>query len=86
MLNCVSFICINIILPIILTVVYSVNTRKYGRQYSLTKAVWYLCYASVVTWDYLINEMTRYVAGFTVTLAIMEGVPCLIAAFFEKDL
>lgn len=80
-----EFIIFDIFLPMILSILYSTNTKKYHNHYELTKGVWYVNYGGVVAYDYLINRQTRYVAGFTVCLAIMEGVPLILKHIFDKN-
>lgn len=81
----INFILINICLPLILSIYYSKNSKKQQISYELTKDVFYLLYGVVVAADYLFCEQIKYVAGFTVTLAMMEGVPLLFKRFFQKD-
>lgn len=84
-MNKINFILVNICLPFILSIYYSKKSKKQQINYELTKGVWYLLYGGVVAADYLFCEQIKYVAGFTVTLAIMEGVPLLLKRFFQKD-
>lgn len=83
MLNALNFIGINIVLPVALSVLYARFPKKYKFNYDVTKAIWYLCYAAVVSYDYLVHNAQRYIAGFTVTIAIMEGVPLLLFPLFS---
>ena len=78
MLNKVDFIIVNILLPITLSILYSHKIEKNGINYIVTKGVWYLGYAIAVAIDYLVYDMNRYVVGFTVTIAIMEGLPLIL--------
>lgn len=52
-------------------------------NYELTKGMWYLLYGGFVAVDYLYQQQTQYIAGFTVTLAIMEGVPLILKRIFN---
>lgn len=81
----IDFIIFDLILPLILSILYSTNMKKYQNNYEITKGVWYLSYGGIVAYDYLINSQSRYVAGFTLCLAIMEGVPLILARVFDKN-
>lgn len=86
MIDKINFILINIGFPLILSTYYSIKTKKQQINYEITKGVWYLVYGGVVAVDYLFSEQTRYIAGFTVTLAIMEGIPLLLKRIFNNDM
>lgn len=85
MFDKIDFIIFNLTLPLVLSVLYSTDMKKYQNNYEITKGVWYLFYGGVVAYDYLINSQSRYVAGFTLCLAIMEGVPLLLKRVFKKN-
>lgn len=85
MIGKLHFIIFNIVFPIVLSVIFSKNFERHQLSYSVTKGTWYLMYAFVVVYDYIINDMTKYVAGFTVTLAIMEGLPLILTPLFKKS-
>lgn len=57
---------------------YQALWNKYQTNYELAKGVWYLFYGSVIAFDYLINEQSRYVASCTVCLGILEGMLLLL--------
>lgn len=78
MASAINFIFTNIALPLALSVLYSCSPEKYGLQCNITKAVWYLFYAAAVSYDYLVRSSQQYVAGFAVTIAIMEGIPLIL--------
>ena len=40
----------------------------------------------MVVIDYLCQKQIQYIAGFTVTLAIMEGIPLLLKRLFNSDI
>lgn len=82
----INFILINIGLPLILSIYYLKNSKKQQINYELTKGVWYLFYGGIVAIDYLFSDQTKYIAGFTVSLAIMEGVPLLLKRIFNNDM
>ncbi len=67
----IDFIIVNLILPLVLSILYSTNIKKHQNSYEIIKGVWYLFYGGVVAYDYLIKS--RYVTGFTLCLAIVEG-------------
>ena len=75
-----NFILMNIILPTGLCIIYSRNPAKQGRNYILTKSLWYLLYAIVITANYLWGIESPSVIGFAVTLAIFEGLPPILTA------
>lgn len=81
----IDFMFINICLPFVLSIIYSKNSKKQQMNYEITKGVWYLIYGGVVAVDYLFYEQSQYVAGFTITLAIMEGVPLILKRLFNVD-
>ncbi len=81
----INFVFVNICLPLILSIYYSTNPKKQQINYELTKGAWYLIYAGAVSVDYLCYEQTQYIAGFTITLAIMEGVPLLLKRLFNVN-
>ena len=85
MFDKISFIIFNLILPLVLSILYSTDAKKHQNSYEITKGVWYLVYGCVVAYDYLINSQSRYVAGFTLCLAIMEGIPLLLKRVFDKE-
>lgn len=68
-----------------LSVIYSKNPKKQQINYELAKGAWYLIYGGIVAVDYLYHEQTQYVAGFTITLAIMDGIPLLLKRVFIAD-
>lgn len=76
---------INICFPLLLGIIYSRNSEKQQRNYDITKGVWYLIYGGVVAVDYLYQQKTQYIAGFPITLAIMEGVPLIMKRVFNSD-
>lgn len=84
-MNKIEFIFINICLPFVLSIIYSKNPKKQQTNYEITKGIWYLIYGGVVAFDYLFYKQSRYVAGFTITLAIMEGVPLILKRLFNVD-
>lgn len=86
MIDKIEFILINIGLPLILSTYHSIKPKKQQINYEITKGVWYLLYGGVVAADYLFREQTKYIVGFTVTLAIMEGVPLLLKRIFNNDM
>lgn len=79
-MNTFNFILINIILPIGLCIVYSRNPAKQERNYVLTKSLWYLFYAIIITANYLWRIESPSVVGFAVTLAVFEGLPPILTA------
>lgn len=81
----INFVLINIGLPLIMNIIYLKNPKKNQINYEITKGMWYLIYAIVVAVDYLYDKQTQYVVGFTITLAIMEGVPLLLGRLFNVD-
>lgn len=81
----ISFIIFNLMLPLVLSILYSTNAKKHQSNYEITKGVWYLIYGGVVACDYLINSQSRYVAGFTLCLAIMEGIPLFLKRILDKE-
>ena len=60
------------------------NPKKQQMNYEITKGLWYLFYGGFVAVDYLCQQQTQYVAGFTVTLAIMEGVSLILKRIFNS--
>lgn len=82
----IDFIIVNLILPLVLSILYSTNIKKHQNSYEITKGVWYLFYGGVVAYDYLINSQSRYVTGFTLCLAIMEGIPLILKRIFDKKI
>lgn len=86
MMDKINFIFINIGLPLILNTYYSIKPKKQQINHEITKGVWYLFYGGVVAVDYLFREQTKYIAGFTVILAIMEGVPLLLKRIFNNNM
>lgn len=80
----INFAIINICLPLVLSFFYSKNPKKQQKNYEITKGAWYLLYGGLVAVDYLYQQQTQYIAGFTVTLAIMEGVPLILKKFFNS--
>lgn len=81
----IHFILVNIFLPLILSIYYSKYPPKKQINYEITKGMWYLIYGSIVTIDYLCKQETEYVTGFTVSLAIMEGIPLLLKKIFNPN-
>ena len=81
--NTINFIAMSLTLPLILSVLYSRYPKKYKLHYGFTKAVWYIGYAAVVTFDYLVHNVEQSVAGLAVTIAIMEGVPLILIPLFS---
>ena len=81
----ISFAFFNICIPLVLSIIYSKNPQKQQINYEITKGIWYLFYGGVVAVDYLYHEQTKGVAGFTVTLAIMEGVPLILKKVFNAN-
>ncbi len=81
----INFGFINICLPLILSLIYSKNPKKQQINYEVTKGVWYLFYGGLAAVDYLYQQQTQYIAGFTVTLAIMEGVPLILKRIFNSN-
>ena len=83
MLNSFSFIFTNVVVPVALSVLYARFPKKNKLNYDLIRATWYLFYAAVVSYDYLVHNAQRYIAGFTVTIAIMEGLPLMLLPLFS---
>lgn len=79
-MNTLNFILINIILPTGLCIVYSRSPAKQERNYVLTKSIWYLFYAIIITANYLWRIESPSVVGFAVTLAVFEGLPPILTA------
>lgn len=86
MMDKINFVLVNMVLPLILSIYYSKKSEKQQINYELTKGVWYLLYGGMVVIDYLCQKQTQYIAGFTVTLAIMEGIPLLLKRLFNSDI
>ena len=42
MFDKIDFIIFNLTLPLVLSVLYSTDTKKYQNNYEITKGVWYL--------------------------------------------
>lgn len=82
----INFVIINICFPLILSHIYSKKPKKQQINYEVTKGVWYLFYGGLVAVDYLYQQQTQYIAGFTVTLAIMEGVPLILKRIFNSNI
>ena len=83
MLDSLNFIFINVVVPVALSIVYARFPRKNKLSYDFIRATWYLFYAAVVSYDYLVHNAQRYIAGFTVTIAIMEGLPLMLLPLFS---
>ncbi len=84
-ISIIQFIVFSIVLPTVLSILYSKNVEKYKLNYSLTKGIYYLIYAIVVAYDYLVNQDQLHVAGLAVTIAIFEGLPLLLVPLFVKN-
>lgn len=81
----IHFIFGNVFLPLILSIYYSKYPKKNQINYEITKGIWYLIYGSIVAVDYLCKQETKYVIGFAVSLAIMEGIPLLLKKIFNPN-
>ncbi|MCH5300957.1 MAG: hypothetical protein J1E56_06525 [Ruminococcus sp.] len=81
----IHYIAFYVLLPIILSVVYSKTPEKYQLQFSITKGCFYLFNAFLVATLYLFSWDTETgVSGFAVMLAIFEGLPSILKPLFNK--
>ncbi len=83
MFDIIRIVIIHILVPAILSVYYSFNKKANQRNYDITKGIFYLANAVAVILDFFLNTYEFSVAGLSVTIAIMEGVP-LIVSYFKK--
>lgn len=69
-----------IVLPIVIIIYYVVNTEKHEKSYQMVKSVWYFYYAIFTVLNYIGEKSATSDAlvGFTVALALFEGLPGFI--------
>lgn len=69
-----------ILFPVVIIIYYVLNTKKHEKSYQLVKSIWYFYYAIATVYN-LAGEKSvtsGELAGFTVALALFEGLPGFI--------
>lgn len=67
--------------PVIIIIYYVSNIEKHEKSYQMVKSVWYFYYAIFTVVNYIVGEKSvasDNLVGFTVALALFEGLPGFI--------
>ncbi len=69
-----------ILLPVAIVVYYVISTEKHEKSYQFVKSVWYTYYAIATVCNYVGEKSVTsdVLIGFTVALALFEGLPGFI--------
>lgn len=69
-----------IVFPVIIIIYYIVDIEKHEKSYQMVKSVWYFYYAIFTVFNYIGEKSVASdnLVGFTVALALFEGVPGFI--------
>lgn len=69
-----------IVFPVIIIIYYIVDIEKHEKSYQMVKSVWYFYYAIFTVFNYIGEKSVASdnLVGFTVALALFEGLPGFI--------
>lgn len=69
-----------ILFPIVIIIYYVVNAEKHEKSYQMVKSVWYFYYAIFTVLNYIGEKSVTsdVLVGFTIALALFEGLPGFI--------
>lgn len=69
-----------ILFPIVIIIYYVINMKKREKSYQMVKSVWYFYYAVFTIFNYIGEKSVTSdeLVGFTVGLALFEGLPGFI--------
>lgn len=69
-----------IVFPVAIIVYYVVDMEKHEKTFQMVKSVWYFYYAVLTVFNYLGEKSVTSdeLVGFTVALALFEGMPGFI--------
>lgn len=82
-LSIIHFILLGVVLPIVLSVIYSAKPVKNALNYKITKGAFYLLNAGAVMISFFTGNGTNAIASLTVSIAIFEGLPPILLSLLN---